>query len=76
MLLASSGADVAPAVSWDALSDTPARTKFGRQNLYYQSKLFDIVIAKEFARRHAAFGIVFSALHPGALFPVRIRASG
>lgn len=58
-------AELAAPVNWDTFTDMPARAKFGRQNLYAQSKLFDIIIAKEFARRYGHTGIVFSALNPG-----------
>ncbi|KZW01092.1 NAD(P)-binding protein [Exidia glandulosa HHB12029] len=63
--VASSAADLASPVNWDALTDTPARKKFGTQKLYGQSKLFNIIVTKEFAKRYADKGVIFSSLNPG-----------
>ncbi|KAI0642276.1 NAD(P)-binding protein [Trametes meyenii] len=51
----------------DTLADGPARRKVSTEDLYNQSKLGDVLVAFELARRYGAQGIVSTALHPGVL---------
>lgn len=64
--MASLGADEAPPLNWEAITELRARKKMGQRMLHAQSNLFDVVLAEEFARRYADTGIIFSALNPGA----------
>ena len=54
-------------IDFDALTDTPKRRSLGTEALYNQSKLGDVLVAFELARRYAEQGIVSVALHPGIL---------
>jgi retinol dehydrogenase-12 len=42
-----------------------SRTKKGTMGLYSQSKLGNVLVARESARRHADKGILVNAVHPG-----------
>jgi retinol dehydrogenase-12 len=42
-----------------------SRTKKGTMGLYGQSKLGNVLVARESARRHADKGILVNAVHPG-----------
>ncbi|KZW01088.1 NAD(P)-binding protein [Exidia glandulosa HHB12029] len=63
--LSSVGSDLAKPVIWDAFTDTPARRKLTLYDLYNQSKLFNLLLSIEYARRYADTGIIFSSLNPG-----------
>ena len=54
-------------IDFDTLKDGPARQKQSTEVLYQQSKLGDILIAFELARRYGDQGIVSITLHPGIL---------
>ncbi|TBU57725.1 NAD(P)-binding protein [Dichomitus squalens] len=54
-------------INFDTLKDGPARRKQSTEVLYQQSKLGDILVAFELARRYGEQGIVSVTLHPGIL---------
>ncbi|KAI0072976.1 NAD(P)-binding protein [Panus rudis PR-1116 ss-1] len=52
-------------LNWDSFRDHPVRKKMGTQNLYFQSKFGNVVVANEFARRYGAQGIISNSVNPG-----------
>ncbi|KZT26842.1 NAD(P)-binding protein [Neolentinus lepideus HHB14362 ss-1] len=52
-------------INWDSLKDGPARKKMGPQALYHQSKLGNVLIAREVAKRYGDKGIVSTSVNPG-----------
>lgn len=56
-----------PKIRYETLKAGKAREKVGTQGLYAQSKYGNILVAKEFSRRYADRGIVFTSLNPGNL---------
>ncbi|KAJ7748817.1 NAD(P)-binding protein [Mycena maculata] len=54
-------------INFDALTDTPTRSKMSPDDLYAQSKFGNIVFSSECAKRYAADGVISTALHPGML---------
>ena len=54
-------------LNFETFKDGPARRKLSTEELYNQSKLADVLLAFELARRHGEQGIVTVALHPGIL---------
>ncbi|RPD56672.1 NAD(P)-binding protein [Lentinus tigrinus ALCF2SS1-7] len=52
-------------INWDTLKDTPARRKQSTENLYYQSKFGNVVVARQVAKRYADRGIISISLNPG-----------
>jgi len=54
-------------INWNALTNTPERTKVGRVQLYNHSKYGNVVFSNELAKRYADQGIVSNALNPGNL---------
>ncbi|KAF7789133.1 hypothetical protein EIP86_000068 [Pleurotus ostreatoroseus] len=53
---------------WDTFRDNlAARKKLGTQNLYFQSKFGNVVVAREIARRYADKGILSFSCNPGNL---------
>ncbi|KAI5114641.1 hypothetical protein M0805_001569, partial [Coniferiporia weirii] len=57
-----------PGFKWDTLKgDSPARTKYGRQMLYAQSKYGNVVVARELAQRYGDQGIISISVNPGNL---------
>ncbi|TFY83957.1 hypothetical protein EWM64_g63 [Hericium alpestre] len=58
-------------VDWDSLKKDDealaARNKLGKYKLYGQSKLGNILLSNEFARRYGDQGIVSIAVHPGGI---------
>ncbi|KAL5501740.1 RDH1_4 [Sanghuangporus vaninii] len=55
------------AIDYETLKDGPKRRKFGTMALYNQSKLGDVLLSREFARRFGDQGIVFTGCAPGIL---------
>jgi len=51
----------------ETYKDGPARRKKSAESLYMQSKLGDVVLAKEMARRYGDQGIVCTSVNPGNL---------
>ena len=62
-----SGHTIVDKIDFDTLKDGPTRRKQSTEVLYQQSKLGDILIAFELARRYGDQGIVSVTLHPGIL---------
>ncbi|THH16750.1 hypothetical protein EW146_g3938 [Bondarzewia mesenterica] len=58
-------------INWDSLrkgeAATPARRKLGKNALYGQSKLGDVLFSNELARRYGNQGIVSNSLNPGGV---------
>ena len=54
-------------LDFETFKDGPTRRKLSTEELYNQSKLADVLLAFELARRHGEQGIVTVALHPGIL---------
>jgi len=52
-------------VDFNTLKDTQARKRMGKQGLYGQSKLGNILLSNELARQYGDQGIVSTALNPG-----------
>ncbi|KIO21352.1 hypothetical protein M407DRAFT_218308 [Tulasnella calospora MUT 4182] len=64
---ASNGATFINKIDFDALRDGPKRQKMGKLNLYYQSKLGNVVFSNELAKRYASQGIISHSLNPGSV---------
>ncbi|KAI0704511.1 NAD(P)-binding protein [Cerioporus squamosus] len=54
-------------LNFETFKDGPERRKMSTEELYNQSKLADVLVAFELARRYGEQGIVTVALHPGIL---------
>jgi len=54
-------------LDFNTFKDSPARTKKGTQTLYSQSKLGNVFVSNELARRYEDQGIVTTSLNPGNL---------
>ncbi|KAH8101910.1 NAD-binding protein [Cristinia sonorae] len=54
-------------IKFDTLTDTPERKKLGPDARYGQSKMANVVISKEFARRFSDQGLVAFSLNPGGI---------
>ncbi|KAJ7659295.1 NAD(P)-binding protein [Mycena polygramma] len=54
-------------INFDALTDTPTRSKMSPDDLYAQSKFANVVYSSECAKRYAADGVISTAVHPGML---------
>ncbi|KAA1472589.1 NAD(P)-binding protein [Dentipellis sp. KUC8613] len=58
-------------IDWDSLkkgdASTKVRAKLGTKKLYGQSKLGNILLSNELARRYGEQGIVSISVHPGAI---------
>ncbi|KAI0794530.1 NAD(P)-binding protein [Fomes fomentarius] len=54
-------------IDFDTLKDGPARRKLSTEALYNQSKLGDVLVSFELARRYGDQGIVSVTLNPGIL---------
>ncbi|KAI1791837.1 NAD(P)-binding protein [Ganoderma leucocontextum] len=54
-------------LDFDTFKDSPVRQKMSTEALYQQSKLADIIVSFELARRYGPQGIVSVTLHPGIL---------
>ncbi|KAG5722760.1 hypothetical protein E4T56_gene7956 [Termitomyces sp. T112] len=52
-------------INFDTLKDTPARKKIGASERYGQSKLANIILAQEIARRYGDKGVIGVSLDPG-----------
>ncbi|KAF8985126.1 NAD-binding protein [Cyathus striatus] len=63
----SSGHELSSGINFDTLKDTPKRKKKNPMDLYSQSKLGNVLIANEFARRYGEQGLVSTACNPGNL---------
>ncbi|KAF9479836.1 NAD(P)-binding protein [Pholiota conissans] len=61
----SSGSLFTKTIRFDALRDTAARKKAGTQEMYFQSKLGNVLFANELAKRYGDQGIVSTSLNPG-----------
>ncbi|KXN84582.1 hypothetical protein AN958_12263, partial [Leucoagaricus sp. SymC.cos] len=56
---------VAKGINFDTLKDTSERKKLGADQRYGQSKLANIIIAREVARRYSNKGVIAVSLDPG-----------
>ncbi|EMD32477.1 hypothetical protein CERSUDRAFT_118808 [Gelatoporia subvermispora B] len=54
-------------VNWETLRDSPARKKLSPQQLYFQSKFLNVVVAREVAKRYGDKGIISLSCNPGNL---------
>ena len=54
-------------LDFETFKDGPERQKLSTEALYQQSKLADIIVSFELARRYGPQGIVSVTLHPGIL---------
>ncbi|KAI0687015.1 NAD(P)-binding protein [Earliella scabrosa] len=52
-------------LDWDTFRDGPARRKLSTEDLYYQSKHANVVVARQIAKRYADKGIVSISVNPG-----------
>ncbi|KDQ57600.1 hypothetical protein JAAARDRAFT_268980 [Jaapia argillacea MUCL 33604] len=52
-------------LNWDTFVDGPTRKNMTTENLYYQSKFANVVIARELAQRYGEQGIVSISVNPG-----------
>ncbi|KAG6812183.1 hypothetical protein H0H92_003988 [Tricholoma furcatifolium] len=52
-------------IDFDSLKDTPARKKVSADQRYGQSKLANIILAHEVARRYGDKGVIATSLDPG-----------
>ncbi|KAJ7755211.1 NAD-P-binding protein [Mycena metata] len=64
---ASLGSTFAPGIDYDTMCDSPTRHKLGSIKLYNQSKLGNVVLSAELARRYGDQGLVSTSLNPGNL---------
>ncbi|KAF5342505.1 hypothetical protein D9611_001521 [Ephemerocybe angulata] len=60
-------ATFANTLEFNTFIDGPARRKLGKRPLYNQSKLGNVVISNEFARRYGEQGLISAAVNPGNL---------
>jgi NAD(P)-dependent dehydrogenase (short-subunit alcohol dehydrogenase family) len=58
---------VAGTVDFNTLKDTAVRKKKGTQGMYTQSKLGNVLLSNELARRYGDQGIISTSLNPGNL---------
>ncbi|KAJ3501076.1 hypothetical protein NLJ89_g9504 [Agrocybe chaxingu] len=63
----SSAAYSASNIDFNTLKDTPRRRKMSAWTLYCQSKLGNVFVSNELARRYGTEGIVSTSLNPGAI---------
>ncbi|ESK85731.1 NAD-P-bindingprotein [Moniliophthora roreri MCA 2997] len=63
----SSSAAYLDVIHWDTFVPGPARTKFGTQGLYSQSKFGQVVWTREFAKRYGSQNILAFSCNPGNL---------
>ncbi|KAJ7170001.1 hypothetical protein C8R46DRAFT_220507 [Mycena filopes] len=54
-------------INLDALTDVPARKKLGSAKMYMESKLGNVVLSNELARRYGPEGLVSTSGNPGNL---------
>ncbi|TFY81395.1 hypothetical protein EWM64_g2622 [Hericium alpestre] len=54
-------------IDFNTLKDSPARKNLGTTKLYMQSKLGNMVVSLELARRYADQGIISTSINPGTL---------
>jgi len=54
-------------IDFNTFKEGPARKKKGTEWLYSQSKLGNILVSNEFARRYGDQGIISTSLHPGII---------
>jgi retinol dehydrogenase-12 len=64
---ASSAADAGSGIDFNSFRDGPVRIKKGTYNLYFQSKLGNVLVSNAMARKWAANNIISVALNPGNL---------
>ncbi|KIY43460.1 NAD(P)-binding protein [Fistulina hepatica ATCC 64428] len=67
VIFTSSALEVFGTLKFDTFKDGPARRKFGTIPLYNQSKMANVVLSQELARRYGKDGVVSSAVNPGNL---------
>ncbi|TBU29866.1 NAD(P)-binding protein [Dichomitus squalens] len=65
IITTSSSAAYLDTLHWDTFKDGPARRQQTTQALYAQSKLADVIVAREFAKRYADQGIIAMSVNPG-----------
>ncbi|RPD56662.1 NAD(P)-binding protein [Lentinus tigrinus ALCF2SS1-7] len=63
----SSGGAYMSTLHWDTFKDGPARRKKTTEDLYYQSKFGNAVVAHQIAKRYSDRGIVSIAVNPGSI---------
>ncbi|KAJ3485818.1 hypothetical protein NLI96_g4702 [Meripilus lineatus] len=54
-------------LKWDTFVDGPARLQMSTQDLYYQSKFANVVVARQVAKRYGDQGILSVSVNPGVL---------
>ncbi|RPD56661.1 NAD(P)-binding protein [Lentinus tigrinus ALCF2SS1-7] len=52
-------------IRWESLKDGPARRKLRPEDMYFQSKLGNVIVAREVARQYADKGIISISVNPG-----------
>ncbi|KAF9479833.1 NAD(P)-binding protein [Pholiota conissans] len=60
-------------IDFNTLSDTAARKRKGPYALYFQSKLGNVLVSNEYARRYGNQGIVSTSLNPGNIQSELVR---
>ncbi|EAU86146.2 short-chain dehydrogenase [Coprinopsis cinerea okayama7 len=58
---------MADGVNFETLKDGPERRKKGEWGLYHQSKLGNVILSNELARRYGDEGLVSTSVNPGAI---------
>ncbi|KAJ7031133.1 NAD-P-binding protein [Mycena alexandri] len=64
---ASLGSTFAPGIDYETMRDSAKRHQLGSIKLYNQSKLGNVVVSAELARRYGDQGLVSTSLNPGNL---------
>ncbi|PCH37266.1 NAD(P)-binding protein [Wolfiporia cocos MD-104 SS10] len=54
-------------INWESFRDGPARRKMSTEQLYYQTKFVNVLIAYQFAKQYADQGIVSISLNPAGI---------
>ncbi|KAH6912847.1 hypothetical protein BKA70DRAFT_1265218 [Coprinopsis sp. MPI-PUGE-AT-0042] len=72
----SSGSLNAKIMDFNTFKDGPVRQKLRPWGLYFQSKLGNVIVANEFARRYGKDGVVSCSLNPGNLETDLLRHAG
>ncbi|PCH41871.1 NAD(P)-binding protein [Wolfiporia cocos MD-104 SS10] len=54
-------------INWESFRDGPARRKMSTEQLYYQTKFANVLVARQFARQYADQDIISISLNPGGI---------
>ncbi|KAI0723642.1 NAD-P-binding protein [Fomitopsis betulina] len=73
VITTSSSAALCGHIDFASIRDGPARRRYSKEALYAQSKLANVVVAREVARRYADRGIISLSVDPGSIYTDLLR---